>query len=97
MFSNWEKHLSIWTNTFGNLDKYIWQLGDICLSFRTNTFVNLEITLVNLEIYIWQFGQLGPGRPSAGGPRMDRRAVTCPPRLIQKRDRQGAPNDPDCC
>ena len=73
--------------------------------------------------------KLGPGRPSAGGPRMDRRAVTSlgvvktsrlasrlrrsarrgpdPTAvliklfmktlfLIQRRDRQGEPNDPMC-
>ena len=76
------------------------------------------------------FMSLGPGRPGAGGPRMDRRAVTSSGvvkisrltsrlrrsawrgpdptavliklflktlLLIQKRDGQGAPNDPDCC
>ena len=32
----------------------------------------------NLVSDSYLFDQLGPGRPSAGGPRMDRRAVTSP-------------------
>ena len=43
------------------------------------------------------FSKLGPGQPSAGGPRMDRRAVThklpVGSPLMQKRYAHGAPTD----
>ena len=32
--------------------------------------------LYETKIFSFTFDKLGPGRPSAGGPRMDRRAVT---------------------
>ena len=34
--------MSIWTNTFVNLNKYIWQFEQIHLSIQTNTFGNLS-------------------------------------------------------
>ena len=49
---------AIWSDTFfnldkyiGNLDKYIFQFGQIHLAIWTNTFFNLDK-------YIWQFGQI---------------------------------------
>ena len=42
---------AIWTNTFGKLDKYIWQFGQIYLVIRTNAFGNSDKC-------IWQFGQV---------------------------------------
>ena len=37
--------MSIWTNTFVNLDKYIFQLGQMHLAIWTNTIRNLEVHL----------------------------------------------------
>ena len=39
-------HLSIWTNTFINLDKYIYQFGQIHLAIWTNTFSNWTTMVV---------------------------------------------------
>ena len=43
-------------------------------------FISLEKSMLMAEEYLLFdfFEKLGPGRPSAGGPRMDRQAVTSP-------------------
>ena len=53
-------------------------LMSICVFVLVSVFVHLHLCMcicvfVCVDLYV-----LGPGRPSAGGPRMDRRAVTCP-------------------
>ena len=45
--------------------------------FAANLYISFYVT-VKFTISQLDFNVLGPGRPSAGGPRMDRRAVTSP-------------------
>ena len=67
LYQEFQIHMSQWTKIHS-------RFLATTLPFRSIGPENLMLKYLGFIIYI--FVSLGPGRPSAGGPRMDRRAVT---------------------
>ena len=56
-------------------DMMVMSMGSVVEQIQDS---RLMFSSFNISFHIQLFMKPGPGRPSAGGPRMDRRAVTCP-------------------
>ena len=50
----WPNNFANWTNTFDNLDKYIWQFGEIHLRLRQIQFKGIHFSIGNFFLQFWQ-------------------------------------------
>ena len=71
----WQRHLSIWTNTFCHLDKYvsnlekhIWQIGQKHFAISTNTFCNEHLVADTCATSCWWSASASSSLPSPSLP-----------------------------